>query len=88
MLNQGAIEEVAALGNASITCEKAIGIAQISSYLSGELTRPECAERIAAATRQYAKRQRTWFSKEAWLTPCPVSEHTDMVTLASDLIQE
>lgn len=88
MLNQGAIEEVSALGNASITCEKAIGIAQVRSYLSGELTRPECAERIAAATRQYAKRQRTWFGKEAWLTPCPISEQTNMATLASELFQK
>jgi len=88
MLAQGAIEEVAALDHSSTTCEKAIGIAQIRSYLSGELSREECLERIAASTRQYAKRQRTWFGKEAWLTPCPIDEKTDLSTLASELVQQ
>ncbi len=82
MLDQGAIAEVSAITHASVTCEKAIGIPQIRAHLAGELTRAECAERIAAATRQYAKRQRTWFSKETWLTPCPVSQTTDMAAVA------
>ncbi len=72
MLDSGAIEEVAALQNISATCEKAIGIPQILRHLAGEISRDECAEFIAAATRQYAKRQRTWFGKETWLTPYPV----------------
>lgn len=71
MLDSGAVEEVAALADPSATCEKAIGVPQIRAHLAGELTRGECVERIAAATRQYAKRQRTWFGKETWLTPCP-----------------
>jgi tRNA dimethylallyltransferase len=76
MLDSGAIEEVAALQNPSITCEKAIGIPQIRRHLAGEITRDECVELIAAATRQYAKRQRTWFNKETWLTPHPVNPET------------
>jgi len=86
MLSSGAIEEVAALSNASTTCEKAIGIPQIRAYLAGELTRTECAERIAAATRQYAKRQRTWFGKEHWLTPFPVDEETDIPSIAHSFL--
>lgn len=74
MLESGAIEEVAALLNPSVTCAKAIGIQQIRAMLAGELTVDECEERIAAATRQYAKRQRTWFRKEQWLLPCSVDE--------------
>jgi tRNA dimethylallyltransferase len=74
MLASGAIEEVAALKNPSETCIKAIGIPQIQRHLAGELTLEECEERIAAATRQYAKRQRTWFRKESWLTPYPTDE--------------
>ncbi len=74
MLESGAIEEVAALQNASTTCQKAIGIPQIQLFLAGEISRNECEERIAAATRQYAKRQRTWFSKETWLTTCPIDD--------------
>lgn len=82
MLDSGAIEEVAALTNPSATCEKAIGISQIRAHLTGELTREECAKRIAAATRQYAKRQRTWFGKEKWLTTYPVDENTKFAELS------
>ena len=85
MLELGAIEEVATLKNPSATCEKAIGIPQIKSYLAGEIDLSECKERIAAATRQYAKRQRTWFSKESWLTPCPITPDTAMRDLAERL---
>lgn len=85
MLDSGAIDEVSALTNTSATCCKAIGVPQIQAHLAGELTREECIERIAAATRQYAKRQRTWFGKETWLTPCPVNEKVEMTDLAREL---
>lgn len=69
MLKEGAIEEVAALGPLSITAEKAIGLPQIQSLLRGEIDRATCEDQIVIATRQYAKRQETWFRRETWLTP-------------------
>ncbi|OYV07308.1 MAG: tRNA (adenosine(37)-N6)-dimethylallyltransferase MiaA [Verrucomicrobiales bacterium VVV1] len=69
MLKEGAVEEVAALGPLSITAEKAIGLPQIQSLLRGEIDRATCEEQIVIATRQYAKRQETWFRRETWLTP-------------------
>jgi tRNA dimethylallyltransferase len=69
MLDGGAIEEVAALGDVSATCAKAIGLAQIRALLEGSMDRETCAEQINAATRQYAKRQETWFRRETWLEP-------------------
>ncbi len=69
MLKDGAVEEVAALGPLSITAEKAIGLPQIQSLLRGEIDRATCEEQIIIATRQYAKRQETWFRRETWLTP-------------------
>jgi len=85
MLAGGSIDEVAALENASVTCKKAIGVPQIEAYLKGDIDLNECRERIAAATRQYAKRQRTWFGKEKWLTPCPIDTGTNINKLASEL---
>ncbi len=67
MLDGGAIEEVAALARVSTNCEKAIGFREIRSLLIGEMDRATCEERINAATRQYAKRQETWFRREKWL---------------------
>jgi tRNA dimethylallyltransferase len=67
ILDSGARDEVAALVNPSATCEKAIGIAQIRRWITGEINRPTCESLITHATSQYAKRQRTWFKKETWL---------------------
>jgi len=43
---------------------KIIGYGEMADALSGRSTRAEAEERVAARTRQYAKRQRTWFTKE------------------------
>jgi tRNA dimethylallyltransferase len=67
MLRDGAIEEVAALRETSGNSIKAIGIAEIRRYLGGEISLSECEELITIATRQYAKRQETWFRREKWL---------------------
>ena len=67
MLDGGALEEVAALGKVSPNCEKAIGVREIRSLLAGEMARATCEDLINAATRQYAKRQETWFRRERWL---------------------
>lgn len=69
MLDEGAVEEVASLENVSKNCEKAIGFREIRSLLAGEISCADCEELINAATRQYAKRQETWFRREPWLQP-------------------
>ncbi|MBC8126181.1 MAG: tRNA (adenosine(37)-N6)-dimethylallyltransferase MiaA [Gloeobacteraceae cyanobacterium ES-bin-144] len=68
MLDGGALEEVAALTEFSTNCGKAIGFREIHALFNGEIDRPTCEELINAATRQYAKRQETWFRREKWLT--------------------
>ena len=67
MLSEGAVEEVAALDGVTGNWEKAIGVKEIRRLLSGEINRAGCAELITVATRQYAKRQETWFRREKWL---------------------
>ncbi len=68
MLDGGAPEEVAALAEVSANCEKAIGFREIRGLVAGEIDRATCEDLINAATRQYAKRQETWFRREKWLT--------------------
>lgn len=67
MLSGGAIEEIAGLTDAAPGLEKAIGLGEIRRHLSGEIDLAACEELINAATRQYAKRQETWFKREKWL---------------------
>lgn len=65
MLDEGAIEEVErllALGlDPSLPAMKAIGVRELADLLAGRLSREEAVEQAVTATRQYAKRQRTWF---------------------------
>jgi tRNA dimethylallyltransferase len=43
---------------------RAIGVREIAAYLHGALTRDEALQAGRAATRQYAKRQYTWFNHQ------------------------
>lgn len=69
MMDGGAVEEVAALlklnlpGDAPVM--RAIGVREISAMLAGEMTRDQAAALGKIATRQYAKRQYTWFRNQA-----------------------
>ncbi len=73
MLAEGAADEVRALLALSPAPEmpvmKAIGVSQIAAMLDGAMSREDVLEKGAAATRQYAKRQMTWFRNqmdESW----------------------
>ncbi|MGV2432200.1 MAG UNVERIFIED_CONTAM: hypothetical protein LVQ98_02175 [Rickettsiaceae bacterium] len=43
---------------------KPIGFDEISQYLSGKITKEEAINIACAKTRQYAKRQITWFKHQ------------------------
>jgi len=65
MLNEGFLDEVRALtARGDLSPEKpsmrAVGYRQVWQYLSGEIDHGTMVERAVAATRQLAKRQRTW----------------------------
>lgn len=65
MVRRGLIEEVAAVLSEGHPGKApgldAIGIREAVEYLHGKRTRESVAEAVAASTRQYAKRQETWF---------------------------
>ncbi len=64
MLAQGALDEVRAIlprWQPSAPWARAIGARELVAYLEGSIGLDAAAERAKAATRQYAKRQRTWF---------------------------
>ena len=64
MLDGGALEEVRALRadwDATLPASRAIGAKELLAHLRGELTLAKAVDAASLATRQYAKRQRTWF---------------------------
>lgn len=64
MLDDGALAEVAAMADRydpALPAFKAIGVPELMAHLRGEITLDAARERASIATRQYAKRQRSWF---------------------------
>jgi tRNA dimethylallyltransferase len=59
----GALDEVAALSSLdpSLPAAKALGLSQFGRHLEGELSLEDAIAETELATRQYAKRQLTWF---------------------------
>lgn len=74
MFDAGAIEEVERLiarrdVPPDAPVRRAIGVPEIAAMLAGEIDRDTALERARLATRQYAKRQYTWFRNQppaAW----------------------
>jgi tRNA dimethylallyltransferase len=66
MFAEGLVEEVKALSgrDLGITAVKALGIKEVSAYLAGDITLEEAREVLKKNTRQYAKRQMTWFKAD------------------------
>lgn len=68
MFERGAVEEAEALLardlDPDLPAMRAIGVPQIADHLRGDITRAEALEQTQAATRQYAKRQYTWFRNQ------------------------
>ena len=68
MLNGGAIAEVEALLARGLAPDlpvmRAIGVPEIAGYLRGDWSREDAEIRGAQATRNYAKRQFTWFRRQ------------------------
>ena len=74
MLAQGATDEVRQAEHLSSTAEQAIGVRPIRALLRGECTECECRALIQQQTRQYAKRQMTWFRRETHFTTVELSD--------------
>jgi tRNA dimethylallyltransferase len=68
MLEMGALEEVRALSalalDPALPAMKAIGVRELQAADSGELEFSEAIARAKIATRQYSKRQGTWFRNQ------------------------
>ena len=90
MWDLGFVDEVETLINQGLlegrTAQAAIGYAQIVRIKHGEFDEAFAREDTARATRQYARRQETWFSRDlriTWLSATSnLSERTDSVLQA------
>ena len=76
MWQKGLVAEVDSLIadgiNQATTARRALGYAQVISMRAGEISEDQAKLETKRATRQYARRQETWFSRDArikWISP-------------------
>jgi tRNA dimethylallyltransferase len=86
MWEQGLVREVRDLMAEGLlegrTAQAALGYAQVIKFAQGLLTEEEAKEETKRATRQYARRQETWFSRDeriTWIKKAPVAELVERV---------
>ncbi|HVJ82226.1 MAG TPA: tRNA (adenosine(37)-N6)-dimethylallyltransferase MiaA [Planctomycetia bacterium] len=76
MLAGGWIEETESLFHRAPApareCRQAVGYHEIGEFLGGRMTRDAMRERILHRTRQFSKRQRTWFRHLEEITMMPI----------------
>jgi tRNA dimethylallyltransferase len=90
MLEQGALAEVAALVARDLTPDapvrRAIGVAPLAAHLAGTLSRADALAAAQAETRQYAKRQYTWFRNQRSKAWHVAHDHFTTGSLLDDLL--
>ena len=68
MFDQGLVDEVRALVAQGLlegtTAQRAIGYAQAIALIDGEISQSQAIEETIVATRQYVRRQETWFKRD------------------------
>ena len=68
MMSEEGVDEVRSLLarnlDPALPVMRAIGVGEIAAWLRGEISREEALARGRIATRQYAKRQYTWFRRQ------------------------
>lgn len=78
MMAAGLVKEVKGLlPFRKLNALQTVGYAEIFDYLDGVISLEKAVEMIKTATRQYAKRQMTWFKKDTgitWFSPSQTEE--------------
>lgn len=73
MFKEGVLKEVSNAGQMSATASKMIGLREIRELIEDRMSALQCVAQIQQATRQYAKRQLTWFRHQTTFEPLNLS---------------
>jgi len=90
MLTLGLLQEVRKLLKLrlGLTAGTALGIREMKSHLDGKLSLSEGVELLKKNTRNYAKRQLSWFRHEKELEPIRVSKKDSAAALAEIIVEQ
>lgn len=79
MLEEGLVEEARSLRSTyGKTAAQAIGYKELDPYFDGLISLDEASENIKRATRNYAKRQLTWFSHRPYVQTLSLSDEMEL----------
>ena len=85
MMKMGLEAEVKALlPYRHLNALQTVGYSELFDYFDGKITRDEAVDKIKQNTRRYAKRQLTWFRKDAethWTHPNDAFEYVQQMLL-------
>lgn len=83
MIGEGLVPEVKVLLQYQrLNALQTVGYSEIFDYLDGKISLEEAIRNIKTNTRQYAKRQMTWFRKDAaikWFVPSSTNEIIEFI---------
>jgi tRNA dimethylallyltransferase len=65
------------------TASQALGYGEVLAWVDGAIDRAECEQRIATRTRQFARRQRTWFRRFPEIEWLDAAEPSGVAALAA-----
>lgn len=91
MLKDGLIDEVKSLlinyNEQDVHPLDSIGYRQVKAYLNNEITHQEMVDDINVRTRQYAKKQLTWFNSEPLDNKINIDEKSQLNDIVEKIIQ-
>ena len=89
MINEGLVEEVRSLnGYRDVNALQTVGYSEIVEHLDGKMSLANAIEEIKKNTRQYAKRQVTWFKKDKEINWVNAKQGSEIVSMAQKLVQD
>jgi tRNA dimethylallyltransferase len=87
MLLDGLVEEVSSLkGYRDVNALQTVGYSEIFEHLDGNMSLEAAIEEIKKNTRQYAKRQMTWFKKDKEINWVNAKQVDDILSMAQKLV--
>ena len=88
MIQDGLVEEVSSLkGYRDVNALQTVGYSEIFEHLDGKMSLATAIEEIKKNTRQYAKRQMTWFKKDKEINWVNAKQPIEILSMAQKLVK-
>jgi tRNA dimethylallyltransferase len=89
MIEMGLVEEVRSLrGYYHVNALQTVGYSEIFEHFDDKMSLATAIEEIKKNTRQYARRQMTWFKKDKEINWINAKQTDDIVSMAQKLVDQ